>query len=98
MSNTYDLGDLVRCAGVFTDASGNLVDPTVVKASVQTPAGIDTTYTYGTDVALVRDSAGAYHLDVSATSAGRWYYRLHSTGIGQASGESYFDVSPSQFS
>ena len=97
MSNIYDLGDLVRCAGTFTDASSNLVDPTVVKAAVQTPAGADTIYTYGTDAALVRDSAGAYHLDVSATSAGRWYYRFYSTGTGQASGESYFDVSPSQF-
>jgi len=98
MSNIYDLGDLVRCAGTFTDASGNLVDPTVVKAATQNPAGTDTIYQYGTDAALVRDSAGAYHLDVSATSAGRWYYRFYSTGTGQASGESYFDVSISQFS
>lgn len=97
MANTYDLGDLVRCSGTFTDATSILVDPTVVKASIQNPAGTDTTYTYGTDAALVRDSAGAYHVDVSATSAGRWYYRLYSTGTGQASGEGYFDVAPSQF-
>jgi hypothetical protein len=96
--NTYDVGDLVRCSGAFTNASGVAQDPSVVRFQVRTPGGAITSYTYGTDAALVReDSTGNYHVDVSASEVGTWYYRWYSTGTGQAAGEEGFIVGESEF-
>lgn len=95
--NTYQLGDLVRCSGPFTNAAGTAIDPTAVLFEVKDPAGTLTTYTYGTDAELVRDSAGNYHVDVDANLPGTWYYRFYSTGTGQAADEASFIVETSQF-
>jgi hypothetical protein len=92
MASSYDLGDLVRVSGAFTNSAGTAQDPTVVKASVRTPAGVVTTYTYGVDAGLVKDSTGNYHLDVSAAEIGWYYYRWFSTGTGQAADEGWFEV------
>jgi hypothetical protein len=73
------------------------VDPTAVFCEVRTPAGVETTYTYGVDAGLVKDSVGNYHLNVSATARGTWPYRWYSTGTGQAAGESWFFVRESDF-
>jgi len=94
--NVYDKGDLVRCSGTFTTSAGVAQDPTVVKAKVKTPGGVTTTYTYGTDAALVKDSTG-YHVDVSATESGLWHYSFWSTGTGQAAEEESFYVDESRF-
>ncbi len=89
--NAYDIGDLVRCTGTFA-SSGTNVNPDAIMFKVKTPAGVVTTYTYGTDAALVRDATGVYHVDVSATEAGQYVYRFWSTGIGQAAAEGQFLV------
>lgn len=95
--NSYDLGDLVRVSAPFTlVSSGAAVDPTVVKCSVRDPSGNVVTYVYLTDAALVRDSAGNYHLDVDADEAGTWCYRWWSTGTGQAAEENQFTVRPAR--
>lgn len=95
--NTYDVGDLVRCEGVFTDADGDAIDPDTVTFSAKTPGGITTSYQYGVDVGLVRVEAGSYYVDVSVTAAGRWFYRWEGDGDGQAAGETYFNVRTSNF-
>lgn len=87
MANVYDKGDLIRITGTFKDASLVAYDPTVVKCQVQTPAGVETTYTYPTDAAVVKDSTGNYHLDVSANASGTWWYRWYATGTGQCGGQ-----------
>lgn len=93
----YQVGDLVRIAGAFTNAAGTAVDPTAVFAKYKDPGGITTALTYGVDVALVRDSAGNYHVDVNADESGVWRYRFYSTGTGQAANEEQFIVEPSAF-
>jgi hypothetical protein len=93
----YDVGDLVRCSATFTDQDDTAVDPTGIAFKVKTPAGVTTTYTYGTDAALVRDSTGNYHVDVSMTAAGLWPYRWASTGTGQAAAEGQLLVEASRF-
>jgi hypothetical protein len=103
--NIHDLGDLVRVAsfeydddGVaiattgFQDLAGTLLDPTVVKLSFKTPAGVTTTYIYGTDAQLVKVSTGKYYVDLNANAAGTWYYRWWATGTGQAAEERQFVV------
>lgn len=95
--NTYDKGDLVRCSAAWTDTAGAAVDPTVVIFKFKNPAGTVTTYTYGTNPELVKDSVGNYHVDVDGSSSGVWYYSFVSTGTGQASDENQFVVSVSEF-
>ena len=95
--NTYDIGDLVRCQGIFTDAASTVTDPAAITFKVKNPSGTTTTYVYGTDAQLVKDSTGTYYVDVSINSAGVWYYRFASTGSGQAAGENYFRARSTYF-
>lgn len=97
--NTYDQGDVVRCSVAFTDGAGAAVDPTTVRFRLSGP-NTTLNYLYGTDVALVKDSVGNYHVDVSvsssgSTSAGTYSYRFESTGNYQAAVEGTFTVSNS---
>jgi len=92
MANSYKLGGLVRVSGAFTTSAGVAQDPTVVKCSVRSPLGVVTTYTYGTDTEIMKDSTGNYHMDVSAPAIGTYYYRWFSTGTGQAADEGWFEV------
>ena len=94
--NTYDIGDLVRCVGTFASGGTN-VDPAAVMFKVKSPGGVVTTYTYGQDAALVRDATGVYHVDVSASEAGVYFYRFWSTGTGQAAAEGRFAVKGTYF-
>lgn len=95
--NQYDLGDLVRCTGTFTDADGNAQDPAAVFAQVQDPSGNTAEYEYGEDAALVKDATGVYHVDVDCDEVGWWYYRIYSTGSGQAADETKFLILESAF-
>jgi hypothetical protein len=95
--NEYDKGDAVRCRATFKDSSDALINPTAVSFKYKDPSGNITTLVYGTDVALVKDSTGNYHVDVDADQSGIWYYRFSSTGTGQAADEETFTVRESQF-
>lgn len=95
--NVYDVGDLVRVTGAFTNSAGTALDPAVVKFKFTNPAGVTTTYTFGTDAQLVKDSTGNYHVDLDASVKGTFRYRWFSTGNGQAAGEHKFFVKTSAF-
>lgn len=94
-TNAYDIGNVVRCYGTFTDAAGAAVDPTVVKIIYQDPAGKMITKTYLDGTAIVKDSPGHYRCDIDAAQSGDWYYRWYSTGTGQAASEGQFKVKQS---
>ena len=94
----YELGDLVRVVGSFSNSTtGAAADPDVVFFSYRNPAGVTVELTYGVNVAVVRDGIGVYHSDVNANASGRWHWRWHSTGLGQAADEGEFYVKPSPF-
>ena len=95
--NTCDVGDLVRCSGVFTDEDGNAVDPGAVYCKILDPSGNVATYQYGEDDEVVRDDTGTYHVDVDVDEGGDWWYRFYSTGSAQAAGEAVFWAQASQF-
>jgi hypothetical protein len=95
--NAYDQGDLVRSSATFATAAGVATDPAVVKCQYKNPAGVTVTLTYLTDVALVRDSMGNYHVDIDAATKGAWYVRWYATGTGQSAGERQFLVLTSAF-
>jgi len=93
----YQEGDLVRCSGNFKNTAGADIDPTTVRFKFTKPSGLTTTYLYGTDAQLVRDSLGNFHVDLSADEPGEWRYRWESTGTGQAAEDHEFTVSSSAY-
>ena len=89
--NYYKLGQKVRCTVTFT-VDGVLTNPTTVTAKIKDPSGNVTTYVYGTDAALVRDSTGVYHVDVVTDKKRQWHFRFEGTGTCTAVEESAFGV------
>lgn len=76
LDETMTINILTKNAGVLTDATSLVV---VVSAPPLEPgkkpaARVLTTYTYGVDIALVRDSVGTYHLDLALARVGEWRY------------------------
>ena len=98
MTNLYKKGQKVRVKAtqfeVYDDGTDTWVptDPTTVKCVIKAPDGTVTTYVYGTDVELVKDGAGVYHLDVVANQNKRWHYRYEGTGTCTAVEEGSFQV------
>jgi hypothetical protein len=93
----YDIGDAVRVSGAFADASGVATDPTTLTLIVLEPSATETPYVYGEDAEVVRDSAGAFHFDLTLTAAGTWLYRWVATGAVTAAVEGFVKVRQSQF-
>lgn len=80
--NVYPRGQRVRLLSQFAvgekpSEGGTLTDPTVVKVQVMTPAGIISTYTYGSDGDLIKDDTGTYHIDVTLSTEGEWKHRWY---------------------
>jgi hypothetical protein len=98
----FIVGTLIEIPVAFTDPTGTPTDPDTLVFLVQrySPAGTLATYTYGTDSAVVRDSAGTYHLEYLVETSGEYIWRANATGAvqraveGAFTGSSYFDDSP----
>lgn len=97
--NAYVVGQPVRLEGHFVDTANADIDPTTVIVKYRPPGAPTVTKTYGTDVQVVKDSVGHYHIDVDTSAVanvtpghGIWRYRWYSTGTGQAAGEMQFTV------
>lgn len=61
-------------APLDTRTGHTLLDPSVVVCRLRSPNAAVTTYTYGTDAALTRDSQGKYRLRFTLSQVGtyRW--------------------------
>ena len=92
MATTYDINDVVRMTGTFTDSGAALLDPTKVTVVYETPDGTATALVYGVDASVKKASSGVFYLDHLTTALGQYEYRFTSTGTGAASGETYFSV------
>jgi hypothetical protein len=95
--NTYNIGSQVRLV-ITTALGGSDADPTSLMLKVRPPAGAERELAYGVDAALVKDSVGHYHYDLTLTTSGVWWYRSEATGAVVAAAESGLQVSLSQFS
>lgn len=74
------------------------IDPDTVAAQVKDPAAAVTDHAYlDSPGDIVRDAIGEYHLDVTPSVPGKWYFRFESTGVGQAANEHTFTVAESAF-
>ena len=91
MSETFDIGALVRCKAGFTNSETDApLDPDTVTFRVRKPDGTLTDYVYPASV--TKTATGAYQADVDADQAGSWRWRVFSTGNGQAAEEDGFSV------
>lgn len=75
----YEVGDRPSISSTFT-SGGTLTDPTTLTFTYRTPAGVETTWVYGTNPEIVRSSLGVYTLELPLTEAGRWDYKWTATG------------------
>ena len=94
--NVYDVGDVVRVSGAFTDADDVAADPSGVQFAYEGPDGVAETLVYGTDAELVKASTGNYYVDLTPTTAGDWHYRWIGTGTGAGAQLGQFSVRPNQ--
>lgn len=96
MSKIYASGQLVNISCTFT-LSGIPTDPTTVIGRFRWGTATTTSYTYGVNAQLVKDSTGVYHFDVTAQNSGTYYYRFEGYTSVQAAEEGSFDVAVSRF-
>lgn len=95
----FDIGDDVNLIAEFRNSAGDFVDPSAVNFKVKDPAGVVTTYIYGTNAQLVKDAVGKYRVTIDANKTGFWYYKFWSTGVsGKAAKETVFRVRKTEFS
>ena len=89
----FNPGDIVRVSTTpgFKNIAGTLTDPTTVRLKWRRFDTV-TTWTYGVDSQVVRDSAGLYRADIPVTDAGTHYFRWEGTGAVIAAEESSFFV------
>lgn len=92
--DTYDQNDLVRLPVTFKNAADVETDPTTVTFYFKAPSGTETTYIYGTDVEVVRDSAGVFHVDVLPDESGVWVWKWKGTGLVAQTDEGQFFAQP----
>ena len=69
--SVFQVGDKVRLSAAFTDIDDAAQDPGGVQFKLRAPDGTITTYVYGADVEVVKDSTGNYHVDWLIAVAGR---------------------------
>lgn len=94
----FIVGTLIEIPVSFTDPAGTPTDPDalVFLVALYSPAGAILTYTYGVDSAVVRESAGVYHLEYLVDAVGAYIWRAEATGAvqraveGSFTGKTYF--------
>lgn len=85
----YEPGTKIRLSVTFT-VSGAETDPTTTSLKVRDPAGATTIYAYPADIA--KDAAGRFHMDLTPTAVGRYFYKWIATGTVVATREKSFRV------
>ncbi len=86
-------GDVVRVATNpgFTNLAGAPADPTTVRLRWRRHDTV-TTWVYGVDGQVVKDSTGVYHADIPVTEPGTHYFRWEGEGAIVTAEESTFFV------
>lgn len=84
MPNSYEVGTRVRCSMTFysnPDDITTVADPDTVTFRFKSPLGVVTQYVYPTDIQLVKDSTGVYHVNVTPDVDTEWEYSFKGTGV-----------------
>lgn len=83
---SYQAGDTYPAQVTVRNDAGALVDPPTLALKVRDPTTTVTTYVYGTDAIIVRDSIGLFHADVPLDAAGMWVIAWPTTDESQVEG------------
>lgn len=93
--STTDVGDGVTLkVNDIKNRDGAISDPTTLTFTMTEPDGTVTTYVYGTDTQLVRDSVGNYHVDWVITKVGAHVWKFDGTGTATLDEPSEFYAYP----
>ena len=92
----YDIADRVKLQVSFVDSSGAHADPDEVTLKIKTPSGT-TSYVYGVDADVIRESAGVYYYLLLLGEAGKHVYRWEGVGTLYAGGEKDLVTNASEF-
>src|SRR5687768_16221148 len=74
------IGSPIAFAANFSSAAATDVDPDTVTFWTCDPLGSQTSYVYGTDDEIVKDSGGDYTATIIPDSPGRWFFKWITTG------------------
>lgn len=91
MANTYVVGATVEMTATFRNASDALTDPTTITCIIQTPDGVETTYTYALGT-VTKDSTGVYSKLLTTAQDGTHQYYFKGTGAVATAARGYFLV------
>lgn len=96
---TILVGNVVRTIATFEDEDGAVQDPLTVQVRVKDPSAVITTYVYGTDAQVVRQSKGVYYIEIDTSGQAGGTYQLvwNSTGTYKAAGQTQFTVADTLF-
>jgi len=96
-----DIGDTIRLEGSFEDEDEESADPTTTTLIIKVPppeSGAETSYVYGVDVNVIKDSTGEFYYDYYITNApGEYTYRWFGVGAVAQAGERKFKVRETAF-
>jgi hypothetical protein len=94
MADVINPGDVVRVTTSpgFKNLAGALTDPTTVRLKWRRFDAV-TTWIFGTDAEVVKDSVGLYHANIAVTEVGMHYFRWEGEGAIAAAEEGSFYVS-----
>lgn len=87
------LNNIARVTTTFK-VDGVDTDPTSVTLATRDPNGTAATYDYSLGT-IVREALGVYHVDITVTTAGTWYWAFRGTGACVAQIEGDFFIWPS---
>ena len=90
-------GTAVNVAGTFKNRTKALFDPTTVVIKIKKPSGTETSYTYGTDIAVVKTATGSYNMWFLPDAVGQWAARIVGTGPHAVALEKTFYITKSEF-
>ena len=101
--NEYDLGQAIRVTAAFVNAAGAAADPTTVSIKFgpilvnPPPDPTATTLVFGVDAAVIKDSVGNYHADITPSVPATYVFQAVGTGTVAAVSTGRFRVKPSPF-
>lgn len=100
LTKSFKFGATIRLRAAFSDdlCPSSPVDPDSVVVKVLHPGDTGpTSYTYGVDAEVIKESVGCYRFDVFATTPGTYSFRWEGAGTYAAVDEGQFKVQTSDF-
>jgi hypothetical protein len=75
MYDKITVGETVKFTAQITNLKNQLTDPVGIMFKIKNPIGVSTTYLYGTDAQILKDSVGKYSIDLILDVVGTYKIR-----------------------